>query len=220
MKIIHGHLGLGDHIATVGIVIHFALQEDIVVVPVWKHNYNTIKSFYVNFKNVKLLTYSGQDAIFNVDECLGLGHYNILPQRDHEDFVQWFYRVANVPILEKKLHNHHFIKAAESVKQLEIGKQDFILIHDDTEREFRITHKEPIKYSSIFYPKLNKSTPNESILQYSEALKHAKEIHCIDSSFLHLAECLETTGELFYHKYARPNSTDYKYLTKNWKVLE
>jgi hypothetical protein len=57
-----------------------------------------------------------------------------------------------------------------------------------------------------------------SILRYVEALKNAEEIHCIDSSFLHLVERVETNGKLFYHKGARPHSTDFNF-KKDWTIV-
>ena len=38
-----------------------------------------------------------------------------------------------------------------------------------------------------------------NIFYYSKLIEHAEEIHCIDSSFLHLVDRSVTTDNLYFH---------------------
>ena len=41
---------------------------------------------------------------------------------------------------------------------------------------------------------------SDTIFDYKKLIENATEIHCIDSSFKHLVESLNTNATLFYHK--------------------
>ena len=45
---------------------------------------------------------------------------------------------------------------------------------------------------------------------FTELILEAKEIHCIDSSFLHLVERVETNAKLYFHKLKQENQTSEK----------
>lgn len=228
------NLGLGDAIACAAIVAKFSLahKDKKILVPSWKHNEVSVKSFFVNYPNIEIVILNaGEDGYWEIEADLRLGHYDHnFPKLDSEDFVQWFYRQAGMDISEKDKHCP-IKEAAKKQKQNPLFKYtgkytglempmfpkgelwEYQFIHYDTERPFIDLKKT--------HPRLNAIMPNKesSILSYSELLTNSKEIHCIDSSFLHLVECLPTTGKLFYHKYARPDSPDYKYLKKDWTVI-
>jgi len=70
-------------------------------------------------------------------------------------------------------------------------------LHDDRERGINIRlFTNPVRFQRVFNEK-------GSMLQYAQAIENAPEIHVIDSSFYHLTECLNPTGKLFLHRYAR-----------------
>ena len=55
---------------------------------------------------------------------------------------------------------------------------------------------------------------------YKKILGQAKEIHCLDSSVLHLAERIETSGNLFFHKIKKENQISAEvYLKKDWQEI-
>ncbi len=227
MKILW-HLGLGDAIACAAIVAKYASENKVVEIPCWKHNEFSVKSFFVNHPNVKIQPIKEFDEKIGSefflewakDANLKLGFYdhvrlvNQNPQLDSEDFIQWFYRQAGMPISEKDKFCPIF-EASKSAEKTPLGfLNNYQFVHFDSERPY-------LKDLSKVNPSLDIVMPNKerSILSYVDILINAKEIHCIDSSFMHLVECLPTTGKLFYHKYARPNSVDYKYLKKDWVVI-
>ena len=48
---------------------------------------------------------------------------------------------------------------------------------------------------------------------YEQIIKEAAEIHCINGSFLHLVERIDTKAKLYYHHLRKNNM----YLSKKWK---
>lgn len=211
------NLGLGDAISCAAIVAKFALdnQNKKIQVPCWERNLVSVKSFFVNYPNIEIVVLKeGEDGFWQIGADLRLGHYDHnYPQLPNEDFVQWFYRQANFDINEKD----KYCPIPKASKEFDSTKHTHIFVHDDLERNFKIdmmrVNGNSFGATSPVFIKW------QSILINANWLVNAKEIHCIDSCFLHLAECLPTTGKLFYHKYARPDSPDYKYLKKEWIVL-
>jgi hypothetical protein len=212
------HLGLGDAIACAAIAAKLS-ESDWVTVPCWKHNEVSIKSLFVNHPKVSVIVIDNDNILKNgsVIDChfnvLRLGYYNeSISQNIDEDFVQWFYRQAGMDISEKEMYCP-IKKAMEKSNDTSHPQGEYAFVHSDPERGFVINRN--IKPEQKAIPR----NIGGSILKYGNALVNAKEVHCIDSSFIHLAESLSVTGKKFYHKYARPNSTDFKYL-KGWEAIQ
>lgn len=211
------NLGLGDAIAVSPIIAKLAQENGIVEIPCWERNLVSVESFFIDYPNIKVCPFKSESDMFvwakNAE--LQLGHYATFGECKHrsgEDFVQWFYRQANFDISEKEKYCP-ILKASKNFETF-IPEEDYNFIHDDYSRGFII--KDVRGFRAYHDP----SEYDGSILETCGMLINAKEIHCIDSSFLHLVEALPVTGKLLYHKYARPNSTDYKYLKKEWKIIE
>lgn len=221
MIFIAWHLGLGDAIACSAIVAKLAQEYDLVIVPCYEHNKVSVESFFVNFPNVKTqIILHGEYVNYEdyLDLCalpiLRLGVYSKdLPQLPNEDFVQWFYRQSGMTMEDKEKYCPIW-NACKNYMFNEPGYTNRIFVHDDIERGFKIDNPKKEIHTILVRPEKR----NYSILFYADNLIKSNEIHCIDSSFLHLAEALNVKGKKFYHKYARPESTDYKYL-KGWEVI-
>ncbi len=210
------NLGLGDAIACAAIVAKLANKNDVVEIPCWKHNEISVKSFFINYANVKIVTFIDVNDYNNwaLVADLKIGHYGNSPQLESEDFVQWFYRQAGMDISEKDKYCP-ILSSSLNIAQQKKLPTEYQFVHHDFLRGFEISQKK-LNSQMVAHFAFNESL---SILSYMKILIGAKEIHCIDSSFIHLVECLPTTGKLFYHKYARPNSPDYKYIKKEWEIL-
>jgi hypothetical protein len=60
-----------------------------------------------------------------------------------------------------------------------------------------------------------------NIFYYSKLIELAEEIHCIDSSFLHLVDRSLTTDNLYFHNLKNTFTTGANLkLLKNWNVIE
>ena len=61
----------------------------------------------------------------------------------------------------------------------------------------------------------------KNIFIYKKAIEEAKEIHCLDSSFLHLVERTQTDGQIYLHNLkTNKHSAANLHLVKNWKKIE
>lgn len=216
------NMGLGDAIACAAIVAKLA-QKDEVTIPCWTHNEVSVRSFFINYPQVKVLPMSNdlwlqeKSAIRIIPDhrTVVIGNYNkAVQQGKDEDFVQWFYRQAGMTMEDKERYCPIW-NACKDYTFNEAGYTNRIFVHDDIDRGFNIHDPEKRIQTILVRPK----KLGYSILFYADNLVKSEEIHCIDSSFLHLAEALNVKGKKFYHKYARPNSTDFKYI-KGWEVIE
>ena len=61
----------------------------------------------------------------------------------------------------------------------------------------------------------------KNIFLYRNLIENANEIHCIDSSFLHLVERVDTSAKLYYHnvKNLDTKGANMK-LIKNWEIID
>lgn len=206
------HLGLGDLIAISPIIAKLATinYDMIIVIPCYEHNRVSVESIFVNFPNIQIDIVEDDSQFF--DCTFRLGQYNtLIPIEQGEDFVSWFYRQASMSFDEISKYNP--VPDAADAYEWNITSEAkyLVFVHDDQERGFKITEEgeRPIKSSIV-----------ESILGYSEMIKRAIDIHCIDSSFFHLVNLLPTTGNLTYHRYVRKTESNNFKLIKNWKVLQ
>lgn len=217
------HMGLGDAIACAAIAVKLSLKDEVTV-PCWTKNEVSVKSLFVSHPNIKVLPMDNDCWIQDKSairsrpnpKTVLLGVYNREDrQKPEEDFVQWFYRQAGMDISEKEKYCP-IKEASFHIKQESAGLRNYIsLYHQDDERRFYIGHG--FINCENEWPVTR--VEGVSILSYRELIETADYIHCIDSSFIHLVEAIKTNAVRVYHKYARPNSTDFKYL-KGWEVIE
>jgi hypothetical protein len=202
------HLGLGDTIVCAPIIAKLAESHKEIIVPCWRHNLASVESFFVDLPNVIVKVITNHSELFDYEYRLGC--YGDSQKKEGESFVDWFYRQAGMS-QEERLKYCPLLKASRHAYQYEVFEEEYIFIHDDKKRGYNISlnDKGCVKPTQI----------SKSILGYAHLIKTAKEIHCIDSSFLHLSEALPTSGKLFYHKYARDYSETYNFI-KDWKVIE
>jgi len=60
----------------------------------------------------------------------------------------------------------------------------------------------------------------KNIFLYIKIIENAKEIHCLDSSFLHLVERVETDAMLFFHNIKKDGQKGAEiHLVKNWQII-
>lgn len=220
MKSIVHNLGLGDHIICAPIVARLASQhfDERIALPCFEHNLESVRSFYVNFPNIHIVPIKQESELDALPErLLSIGHYSKIGQKPGEDFISWFYRQADFP-LEERDYWCPIRRFAEFIKPAYIHTCDpksTSFIHQDVSRGYAIDEK-LIRNYNRFYP-----GREGTILSYAPHLLNFREIHCIDSSFLHLADALPTTGKLFFHRYARAGEHNKNLaLRKKWEILE
>ncbi len=216
MKFLAWHLGLGDAIICSGLVNYLSKKEKITI-PCHEKYYRNIKSFFSNNPNVIVRIVSGDDEIQRIADSetsikLGCFLKDRKEDKGHLQFSELFYSDAGVDFLERynscplsdSSYNFPQVKSNEEVLVCSLGSAGQFKI-----REEFLTGKKIIEPSMTHL-----------MIQYAEVIKNAKEIHCIESAFLQLCEYLPTTGKLFYHKYARPDSSDFsRVFKKDWQII-
>lgn len=217
MKTLLWHLGLGDAIISAPIAVKLAKEHGEISVPYWEHNEESVRSFFVNHPEIHLFP-TEETQVRPIEGDITIGYYK--DEVMQEPFNTWFYNQLGLDYEQTIKEYCPLQKAAESIPQIAVPDESFALVHDDVVRGFNI-YPELLRND----PPIIRVAPNgynvsnyDSILRYANLIKHAAEIHCIDSSFIHLADRLESTGRLFYHKYARPNAQVIHFL-KDWTIL-
>jgi hypothetical protein len=218
MKYIYHHLGLGDHISCHGIVRHYCEIEDEVNLFVKPHNYENVKRMFKDIKNLNLL--QGDDNFVknyvnqnNINENLikvGFESLNSI-----ENFEYQFYKLSGVPVEYK--HSKFFIERDYNTEiklfnELNLISKEYVFLHDGG---FEIREEYLPKNMKIVKP------DGYGLFDWMYVIENAAEIHCIDSSFICLIDCMDLKNvPLYNHRYVRNYSNNIKLFTdKNWNYI-
>ena len=81
------------------------------------------------------------------------------------------------------------------IKYYKVDSSNYVLVHKDASNE---SYDLKIKSKQIIY--VDKETDIfNNIFLYSKLIKDASEVHCVNSSFLHLVDRVDTNAKLIYH---------------------
>lgn len=225
---IYHHLGLGDHIIANGMVRTIAKKYDRTYLFCKLHNFPNVSFMYRDLPNLKIIVMDDLE----VQSFMTMNPHNNYIIAGHAPFWkilnsghnklkidEIFYQLAGVP-LENKWKEFFIQRDLEKEKSaftklgLSSGEK-FIFVHDDTNR--KITKKLPnIK---IVRP----SDRDISIFDFLYTIEQAEEIHCINSSFFCLIDCIGIKKENMYlHEYVRKDLNDdaTPILGSNWIILK
>jgi hypothetical protein len=209
MRTLVAHLGLGDSILLSGAAVVLAKRYGGLRFPCYEQYEASVKSFFVNHPEIEVYTVPNQGPWWGCPplECFRIvgdpilsGLYAGQPEPRDCSFPEWFYRQLDVPYSER-WDSCPIWPATNCVSQQEIPDILHLFLHDDAAREFNIDDNR--------LPPLEPFLPlftGESILRYRDMIEYASEVHVIDSCFYHLVNCLNPTGKLFLHRYARAYS--------------
>ena len=212
--LIYHNLGLGDHIVCNGMVRHFAESSDVYLFSKQK-NYYSVKTMYSDNSRITVVPVVDDEdakekyANWNIIKiAVGCANPEWNPN-SNTPFDVIFYEQAGIP------HDYRwskFLCAHDHMVSNPTG--DYAFIHDDVARGYTIKAKPMM-------PIVRPSTEEFAIADWFAVLANAKEIHCINSAFLILADQVKTTGRLYWHKYARNegalcNPT----VRKTWTIIE
>ena len=200
-----------------------AKSYDKVYYPCRRKDFNSVRSFFLLQPKIEVVPIDTESphpdnrGIKQGSEDLRLGFYSSYGMDKGTSFAQNFYRQAGVSY-DVRWDCCPIQEVVETFYGCDL--QGSYFFHEDKDRAFRINymHVHGDEDSSWCYAYPSKS----SLLCYAPIMKTA-DIHVIDGPFLHLAESIETTGRLFYHKYARPLSACWSDVDcptrKKWNVL-
>lgn len=231
--LLYHHLGLGDHIMCHGIVREYCKTYDRVAIFCKSHNYLSVSFMYRDLPNLVIIkgddTFAKKFISENTSEfgrdkydqvkLLGFQH---LDRHSGIPLEKQFYKIAGVDLVKK--WDNFFVKRDLKRERL-LFKQaaldaEYIFLHEDQARNYRINRKKINKKYKVFTPD-KKLT--ENIFDYLMIIEKAKEIHVIDSSFMFLIDCLPYNNpnqKLYIHRYSRENNEwQLPILKKDWHIL-
>lgn len=213
------HIGLGDMIICNGMVRELAKQYEKIYLPCYVSNGPSVSFMFSDLPNVIIQEIYGPNEIFTLqmhheaqgNKVLKLGIYLGEPHLDPETFDQMFYRQAGVEFSKR----WDGFKIPPQILDVPIFEKTIAFICDSDERGFRID-------DSKINPEIIKVRPwhSSTIFDFIPYISKASEIHCIDTSWLHLVESIPTKVKLFYHLYVRNNGLYHQSKKrKNWTIL-
>lgn len=231
MKIFRGHMGLGDHIICNALVRHLA-KEDIVIVPVKKHNETSVKFMFSDNENIIVMPFKGDkeadkfcrkkakegiEIIWNGD--VGPAHETW--EKSTSNFDRRFYEQVGVDFNLRwdgfKIPENRFDWRRLFNKRFpNIEPGEFIFLHNTSSTEVRKINEKYLQHDFIFVPDIRFTN---NIFDYVGLLENAKGVHCINSSFLCLAGSLNLKCELHYH-FLPKDINSFPTLRSNWIIHE
>ncbi|MHA2401432.1 MAG: hypothetical protein ACXADH_00455 [Candidatus Kariarchaeaceae archaeon] len=187
--LVHHHLGLGDHIICNGLVRKLFAQPSDVTLVVKNKNLINVKRM---FKDIDIVYKSVENDV-NIQGTLGWcfgGDRSI-------DFDQSFYKQAGVSFSERwdSFYIERDYKQEKVISDYLNLPSRFALVNDEAS-----AGKANVNIQTDL-PKvhLRKLPVEKSIFDWMEVIERATEIHCINSSFIHLVDSMAPMAKLFYY---------------------
>jgi hypothetical protein len=231
MKIFRSHMGLGDHIICNAIVRHLA-KDDIVIVPVKRYYETSIKFMYSDDPMIKVVPFiddadtdrycyfmdrEGLEVIWNGN----VGPAQKTWKKTNSNFDRKFYEQANLDFNLRwdnfKIPENNFDwKKLFHLRFPNTEPADYVFLHNTSSTEVRPINEKYLQHDFMFVPDIRFSN---NIFDYVGLLENAKEVHCINSSFLCLAGSLNLKCELHYH-FLPKDINSFPTLRSNWIIHE
>lgn len=216
---IYHHLGLGDHFICNGLV-RYCIKNNVSKSAslVVKHKYfDNVSRMFRDLENLKFTTVETDDEF--------ISYYNDNPAPivkagfeycNNYAFDRSFYDSVKIPFKER-WDSWHVERNPETEQklydQLNIN-EDYIFVHDSSS----IASYNLKIDSNARQIKPEKNVYETSIFDWMKVIENAKEIHVINSSFVHLIDSMKVNGDLYYHDI---HSRNYRFTLKNkWNIKQ
>lgn len=213
--IIHHHLGLGDHIICNGLV-RFLSEHYTIELFCKNHNLDNIKTMYRDNNKIKIL---GVNNDFDAESIagtrpqyvrLGVALNGYFPP--DMDWAEVFYYQVSIPYS----YSWQYFSYNKSLDQNTVPLEPYTFLCNCGSDGI-----DGLDYSKI-NPGLKKIYSNNGgFFDNIDIIQNATEIHCINSSYIHLIDRIETlnTTKLFYHKnFVHRNFSNFA-LKKTWTII-
>jgi hypothetical protein len=213
MKTLYCCGGLGDTIIFAGAAVYLAEKHGGLRFVCLREHFESVSSFFLGTQ-IEVIIHENIDIQKEIlEDIIVTG--GMIPVTAERSWAEEFYRQMDLPY-EIRWDYCPIAKAVKFVPQYDWPK-DVSFAHDDPNRGMQIQkfHKYPVKLGRV-------QNEGGSILQYARAIETAPQVHVIDSCFYHLIECLDPSGELYYHKYAKMFIPGWNNVPtrKPWLVIE
>ena len=202
------HLGLGDHIVCNAITRDLCRRHPLVWMPVKKHNVAAVEFMFRDVTNLGVVPVcEATDArwiarALKLRGCRysGLGAYGE-PPFDSSCFDREFNRQYGLSF-EERWNGFHLMR--DTRREVQPPSQSYAFVHDDPTRGYVIDRRHVRAGLSVI---TNRTFDVPIVFDLGRLIECADEVHCINSSLMHWIEQLNPVGKLFWHHYARPDST-------------
>tara|TARA_B100000900_G_scaffold413094_1_gene436276 strand:+ start:1979 stop:2728 length:750 start_codon:yes stop_codon:yes gene_type:complete len=221
--ILYHHLGLGDHIICNGLTNYLSKTYKKIYMPVFERNYNNVQYLYSQNEVIELFKIPDENEFTSIESFSNDNDLQILKvgfeEIGNQSFNLAFYKQL---MIDYSISFDYFFLPKNTQNELKLtdhlmsyynisNPKNFSLIHATSSRAThplrRVEKKDEIfveKDSDIF----------KNIFLYKDLISKAKELHCMNSSFIHIVERVPSIGKLFYHEIREPSSLK---LYKEWK---
>ena len=214
------HLGLGDQIILNGLVNHLSDKFKKIHLTVHTNTISNIEYLYSQNKNIKLIELPKNNELetlenYSLDnklEILQLGFNKV----KKTPFNLAYYRQLKIPY-SYSFNKYFKPEDINKEKELQVellnyysaNPSQIVLIHNESSKgTFEL---KSIKSNNNIYV-TKESDIYSNLFLYSKIISEANEIHCLDSSFLHLVERTNTDANLYFHDLFGASVR----LSKNW----
>ena len=220
------HLGLGDHIVCNGLLNYFSESFDKIYLPVKSRDINNITYLYKDNQKIEVFKIEHSSEVEDINSfakknnliTLKVGFKKRKPPFNLSFYDQFGlpysysiskFRVPRDIKKEKSLYQH--------LKDVYKVKDRYQVVHNQSSYG-KVSLQVNNELPTIFIEK--ETDLYKNIFLYSKVIKNATEIHCLDSSFLHLVERVETDAELIFHNIKKDGQRGADvHLVKNWKIV-
>ena len=189
---VYHHLGLGDHILCNGLVRSILRIENpqFLFLPVKAHNFETVRSMYTDDSRIVCIPVQSDADVSHLSQ---VAHARKIIRSGFENTrTDWdvsFYDSIGLPFSDrwssfKILRNADREDALR--KKLLLGSEPYIVVHDLSSVgrfEQMVVDAQGLRVVTV-----DKVTNN--LLDWCGVIEGAEEFHGIDSSVIHLAQCL------------------------------
>lgn len=198
---IYHHLGLGDHLICNGMVRYIVNKFEYVnfSLVVKEQNSKNVERMYSDLDRLDLHVVK-EDAQF-IEYCKNNPNTLVLKAGFEKtrlmEFDKSFYDCLQVPFNER-WDSWSFDRDSEQenkiIQELEIDGE-YIFVHDSSS----VDNYDLNIDSDLPQIRPQKLSSEKSIFDWLGVIEGAKEIHCIDSSFIHLIDSYKFNNDKYYH---------------------
>ena len=221
--IIHTHLGMGDMFICNGLIRKVVKEDkyEKYYVICKEKNFKTIEAMYSDDDKISVISIKGENEYREVHN-LGLSPNNLRVGHEHLNpnirFDESFYVQLNLTIEDKwkEFKLNRDIDEEERVynQLVSMPNEEYIFVHDESS-----LGKVDLKIESkmkIIKPRLGIT---DNMINFLKVIENAKEIHCVDSSFLSMIDLSvkETSASYFLHDVRKTHSP---ILSPKWSLIK
>lgn len=199
--LLHTHLGLGDMFICNGLVRKFVAENDYdrYYVVCKKHYMSSVAPMYSDDDRIIVIPIQGRDEYQEVEDLpinapiLRIGHEHLSPDIR---FDKSFYQQLGFDIKDKysRCSVSRDRQAEEKCYEEHVNPgEEYIFVHDESSVGI-FNLQTPSCYKVI------KPTSREYTLpDYLKVIEKAKEVHCLNSSFVNMIDVILDRDNLYFH---------------------